>query len=75
MQVKILKSYQPMRGTMRDKASNKLMMSTNGTEETQERDPRFPDTAPENLGQRYRALVRRRVKNKLRRESKQKQRT
>jgi len=56
---------------MRDQAKDKMLTS----EPDEERDPRFPDTAPEKLGQRYRALVRRRAKNKLRRESKQKQRT
>lgn len=59
---------------MRDKAQNKLMMSGPPLEEKPERDPRFPHTAPEKLGERYGELVRRRAKNKLRRKSKQKQR-
>jgi len=56
---------------MRDQAKDKMLTSA---EEEKPKDPRFPDTAPEKLGQRYRALVRRRAKNKLRRQSKQKQR-
>ena len=55
---------------MRDKAKNKML-----TTESDEPRKKFPDTAPDKLRERLRTLRRRRAKNKMRRETQQKQRS